>query len=158
MFLYVGDLVRWSEEEDGHILFLGRIDRQVKIRGFRIELGEVEQAINALDGVDQAVVVDVMRGRQKLLAAYIVGSASLDGVSTQLSERLPAYMIPSSFTKIDQVPLTINGKVDRKALPEPVMSQEDTRGPIVKPQVRFLMCGLLCGAWVCISHGMNVAS
>ncbi|WP_370949849.1 amino acid adenylation domain-containing protein [Amycolatopsis sp. cg5] len=104
-----GDIVRWTR--DGELDFVGRADGQVKIRGFRIELGEIEAALHEQQGV---VVAREDNGR-KYLAAYVVGKApDLTGV-------LPEYMIPAVFVELDRMPLNSNGKVDRKALPEPVL-------------------------------------
>jgi amino acid adenylation domain-containing protein len=116
-----GDLVRWSAE--GDLEYLGRGDFQVKIRGHRIELGEVESALCELAGVKQAVVIDREQAGSQQLAAYLVSQSgetpALDGFKEALLAKLPDYMVPASFTLIDEVPLTINGKLDRKALPEP---------------------------------------
>ncbi|PCK01701.1 MAG: hypothetical protein COA42_22895, partial [Alteromonadaceae bacterium] len=121
-----GDLVRWLVDASGEPIgleYLGRNDFQVKIRGYRIELGEIENALMALPEVKQAVVIDYERGGNKTLAAYIVSASSKvidrDELIHQLSGKLPDYMVPVTFTKLDAVPLSINGKLDRRALPEP---------------------------------------
>ncbi|OBH51075.1 non-ribosomal peptide synthetase, partial [Mycobacterium sp. E2479] len=113
-----GDLVRWRA--DGQLDYLGRADEQVKIRGYRIELGEVQAALAALDGVDQAVVVareDGSGGRR--LVGYITGNAHPAETRAALATRLPAYMIPAAVVALDALPLTVNGKLDRRALPAP---------------------------------------
>ncbi|HVR98951.1 MAG TPA: amino acid adenylation domain-containing protein [Thermoanaerobaculia bacterium] len=118
-----GDLVRYRR--DGVVEFLGRIDRQVKIRGFRIEPGEIEAALLEYPGVKEAVVMvrqdpgAPQDSAEKRLAAYFV--ADLDGslLRRHLETRLPAYMVPASFTRLEALPLTPNGKVDRAALPAP---------------------------------------
>ncbi|HEY2740522.1 MAG TPA: condensation domain-containing protein, partial [Thermoanaerobaculia bacterium] len=117
-----GDLVRYLP--GGDIEFLGRLDHQVKIRGFRIELGEIEAALLALPGVREAVVV----AREDRLVAYVVGEAAF---REQLRERLPEHMVPSVFMTLETLPLTANGKVDRKALPAPEEQQtsEDWLAP-----------------------------
>ncbi|WP_372371491.1 amino acid adenylation domain-containing protein [Candidatus Uabimicrobium sp. HlEnr_7] len=121
-----GDLARWLP--DGNIEFMGRSDDQVKIRGFRIEIGEIETALlehNAISNV--VVVVRENIPQNKQLVAYIVyqenQKMSLSKLRLSLKEKLPEYMIPSYFIKLDKLPLTINGKVDRKALPIPDSSR-----------------------------------
>jgi hypothetical protein len=116
-----GDLARFLP--DGNIEFLGRVDEQVKIRGFRIELGEVETALAQHEGVREAVAVARPDGRGgKRLVAYVVesaaGKATAGELRRHLKNTLPDYMIPSAFVTLDALPLTSNGKVDRKALPE----------------------------------------
>ncbi len=120
-----GDLARWTE--DGTLDFLGRADNQVKIRGMRLELEEVEAALSGTPGV-RRVVVDVRRSPagSAFLAAYVVPEAgSVLDAPTVLSHAatvLPEYMVPSTVTVLDALPLTVNGKVDRRALPDPVQS------------------------------------
>ncbi len=107
---------------DGSIAFFGRKDYQVKIRGFRIELGEIENALTGHPAVKEAVVVDREEdGGDKYLCGYVVpdGEVSLTGLRAYLRERLPYYMVPTHLVLLAEVPLTPNGKVDRKALPEP---------------------------------------
>ncbi|VBB05116.1 phosphopantetheine attachment site [Lucifera butyrica] len=115
-----GDLARWLA--DGTIEFLGRIDHQVKIRGFRIELGEIENRLLQYAAVKEACVIDREDGRgDKYLAAYVTGDRELavDELKAYLLEALPEYMVPLYFTQLDKLPLNPNGKVDRKALPQP---------------------------------------
>ena len=113
-----GDLVRWGA--DGHLQYLGRADEQVKIRGYRIELGEVQAALAGLDGVKQAVVIAREdRPGDKRLVGYVTGTADPAGMRVALAERLPAYMIPAAVVVIDALPLTVNGKLDNRALPAP---------------------------------------
>ncbi|MCP5052116.1 MAG: amino acid adenylation domain-containing protein, partial [bacterium] len=115
-----GDLGRWME--DGNIEFLGRIDHQVKIRGFRIEPGEIENRLLRQDNIKDAVVsVRSDQQKAKYLCAYVVfvnPSQSLD-LREYLSGDLPDYMVPSYFVELGEIPLTANGKVDRRALPSP---------------------------------------
>jgi amino acid adenylation domain-containing protein len=119
-YLYkTGDLARWLS--DGNIEFFGRIDEQVKIRGFRIEPGEIQNRLLAYDLVKSSVVLAIEEGGETYLCAYIVTKETFDlfGLKDFLSKSLPEYMIPSYFVEIDKIPLTPNGKVDRKALPQP---------------------------------------
>ncbi|HLP59922.1 MAG TPA: condensation domain-containing protein, partial [Candidatus Deferrimicrobium sp.] len=116
-----GDLARWLK--DGNIEFLGRIDQQVKIRGFRIELGEIESRLQQHKSIKEAVVLLCGEGADKHLCAYIVpGDPSFPMAADlrhDLAVVLPDYMVPSFFVTIDKIPLTPNGKIDRRALPEP---------------------------------------
>ncbi|MBW8848898.1 MAG: AMP-binding protein, partial [Burkholderiales bacterium] len=158
-----GDLARW--QADGSLDFLGRNDHQVKIRGFRIELGEVEAALQACPGVREAVVLARQDGEHQRLVAYLVAedSTSVEGLSlealspeslspealrTQLSTRLPEYMLPAAYVRLPALPLTPNGKLDRQALPEPDASAlgcsayEPPQGP-VEETLAALWCELL---------------
>ncbi|MEI4623585.1 non-ribosomal peptide synthase/polyketide synthase [Bacillus pfraonensis] len=113
-----GDLVRYLP--DGNIDYLGRMDNQVKIRGFRIELGEIESILQEHYLVKEVVVI--VRENQsgdKRLIAYVVGEGSLEEWREYLKTKLPIHMIPSYFVEMEELPLTINGKVDRKSLPIP---------------------------------------
>jgi amino acid adenylation domain-containing protein/non-ribosomal peptide synthase protein (TIGR01720 family) len=122
-----GDKARYLS--DGNIEFLGRIDNQVKIRGFRIELGEIEAALTSHPAVRETVVVareDIPN--RKYLAAYIVSNQSNTPIIRELrsflKEKLPDYMIPGTFMILDALPLSLNGKVDRRALPAPTTSND----------------------------------
>ncbi|MCP4001220.1 MAG: amino acid adenylation domain-containing protein [Gammaproteobacteria bacterium] len=117
-----GDLVRWRN--DGAIEFLGRIDHQVKLRGFRIELGEIEASLDALPGVKQSLVMlhEDVAGNKRLVA-YVTAAdgnaADIPQLRDALKQQLPEYMVPAVFVPLQEFPLLANGKVDRKALPEP---------------------------------------
>ena len=106
--------------EDGSIVFVGRSDFQVKIRGLRIELGEIESAISETEGINQSVVVvrKDSEDRQLLCAFYTGEEKSVKELRIQLGEKLPKYMVPHVFTRLEEMPLTTSGKIDRKALPE----------------------------------------
>lgn len=115
-----GDLVGFLP--DGNLEFMGRTDDQVKIRGYRIELGEIEAALTQHPHVQQAVVIAYEpNDSDRQLAAYLITDEAigLDALHLHLQNLLPAYMVPASFTMLDMLPLMPNGKVDRRALPEP---------------------------------------
>ncbi|MCJ8270001.1 MAG: amino acid adenylation domain-containing protein, partial [Psychrosphaera sp.] len=122
-----GDTVRWLA--DGQLEYLSRNDAQVKIRGNRIELGEIEQQLSQLDGIAQALVTEVFHQGSAYLAAYVVtqkgGEFLPQQWQSQLALNLPDYMVPTSFTELDSIPLTINGKLDKRALPAPQRISQD---------------------------------
>ncbi len=136
-----GDLSRWLST--GEIEFLGRLDHQVKIRGFRIELEEIEEQLLKLERFKEAVVVlKTSSSAQKYLCAYMVphpgDSSDLPDtivLREKLSVKLPPYMIPAYFMYMEKIPLTPNGKIDRKALPEPDRSgsHQGTPGTFIAP-------------------------
>ena len=107
-----GDVARWRSA--GELEYWGRGDEQLKIRGFRIEPGEIEEALRQCEGV-RAAVVEVVEGR---LAAWVVAERHED-LRAQLQARLPEYMVPAAIVPIAEIPLTVHGKIDRRALPEP---------------------------------------
>ncbi|HHO59211.1 MAG TPA: acyltransferase domain-containing protein, partial [Thiotrichales bacterium] len=126
-----GDIARYRR--DGAIEFIGRIDHQVKLRGFRIELGEIEAALNAQPGIETSVVLirddDNAGAENKQLVAYLVAldaELNTDEVRSALVDTLPAYMVPTAFVLLDELPLTHNGKVNTAALPTPSQEQSAT--------------------------------
>ncbi|MET8545967.1 amino acid adenylation domain-containing protein, partial [Kitasatospora sp. NPDC004799] len=130
-----GDLARWRE--DGTLDYLGRTDDQVKVRGYRIELGEIEAAVLGRPGVAQAAVIvrEDVPG-DKRIAAYLVpaADATVDPAALRdaLATTLPDYMVPSAIMLLDELPLTVNGKLDRRALPAPdrgALSETSYRAP-----------------------------
>lgn len=111
-----GDLARYNA--NGEIEFLGRVDEQVKLRGFRIELGEIETVLLQQAGVEAAlVVVNGETAEEEQLVAYVVGTNDANVLRSALRQKLPDYMVPAFFVSIAKIPLTINGKVDKRALP-----------------------------------------
>ena len=129
-----GDLVR--QRADGLVEYLGRIDHQVKIRGFRIELGEIETRLLQHDAVREAVVLALDSPSGKQLVAYLVSDAEhgalRDALKAHLKAQLPDYMVPAHLIVLDSMPLTANGKLDRRALPQP--DPEANRQQYVAPR------------------------
>ncbi|MFD6889356.1 amino acid adenylation domain-containing protein [Streptomyces sp. NPDC059957] len=134
-----GDHVRWRP--DGTLEFIGRIDGQVKIRGNRVELGEVETSLAAHPSVAQCAVVAYPDGRgDQRLGAHVVlrDTTGDDALVAHLAARLPAYMVPAGFTRHDALPLTANGKVDRRALPAPAAATATVSAPPAGPDEEAL--------------------
>ncbi|WP_072751834.1 non-ribosomal peptide synthetase [Rhodococcus maanshanensis] len=130
-----GDVVRWLGRDRGVLDYVGRSDFQVKLRGFRIELGEIESALTAHPAIDASVVL-VHRGPHgaENLVAYAVpvagGAPTAESLLAFAGERVPSYMVPSVVVFLDELPLNVNGKLDRKALPEPeFLSSSAFRAP-----------------------------
>ncbi len=133
-----GDLAYWRE--DGNIMFVGRNDFQVKIRGLRIELGEIESAICSADGISQAVVVVRKNesGRQLICAFYTEKSVvDVPNIKRIILNRLPKYMLPHLFTRLDEMPLTFSGKINRKALPDVDLENISNDTEYIKPQTEL---------------------
>jgi amino acid adenylation domain-containing protein len=142
-----GDLARWLP--DGKIDFLGRIDFQVKIRGFRIELEEIEALLSQHSAVQEAIVIvrEDRPGDQRLVAYAVLKQDRINAGELRkfLEEKLPGYMVPSKFVFLEMMPLTSNGKIDRKALPAPEMVSSETSGNLTAP--RTPAEEVLAGIW-----------
>jgi acyl carrier protein len=142
-----GDLARWRE--NGDLEYLGRIDHQVKIRGFRIELGEIESLLARHPAVKEcAVLARSDNGSEPRLVAYLVTGQDAPGVEelrARLAEKLPEYMAPSAFVFLEGFPLTVNGKLDRDALPAPGSERPHLASEYVAPESDLEK--LLAGLW-----------
>ena len=121
-----GDLARINPE--GEIEFFGRIDNQIKLRGLRIELGEIEEIINSFPGIITSITVPV---DNKYLCCYFMADRTIDSgeLDSYASESLAHYMVPDVFVQLDKMPVTQNGKIDKKALPKPVAQPENLKEP-----------------------------
>jgi amino acid adenylation domain-containing protein len=149
-----GDRVRWRA--DGALEFVGRADRQVKIRGQRIELGEIESVLARHAGVAQAVVIAREdQPHEKRLVGYVVAvpgqGANPAGLTEYLSQTLPDYMVPSALVMLEALPLTVNGKIDRKALPPP-----DFKGSVADRKPRTPLEEMLCGLFADVLSAESV--
>jgi non-ribosomal peptide synthase protein (TIGR01720 family) len=130
-----GDLAR--RLPNGDLEYLGRIDHQVKIRGFRIELGEIESVISLYPGIREVVVItrEDKPGDKKLVAYYCAAQeVALDAMRAHMKARLPDYMVPAAVMRMEALPLTSNGKVDRRALPAPDVSRASRKDTYLAPR------------------------
>src|SRR5205823_5760773 len=133
--------------EDGSLEYVGRKDEQVKIRGYRIEPGEIEAVLREHGGVEEAVVIAREdEPGQKRLVAYVVGRGGAKVVGSELrgylQKRLPEYMVPSGYVEVEKLPLTANGKLDRRALPKPeLVGGQSGLGEARTPEEEIL-CGV----------------
>jgi amino acid adenylation domain-containing protein len=134
---YTGDVVRYTKE--GDIEFLGRSDHQVKIRGFRIELGEIDAILSQHPGIASVVVVahENTPGEKRLVAYYVAAQETAPTISElrrHIQAHLPDYMVPSVFVRLDVMPLTPTGKINRRVLPEPEKSRPDIEAAYAAPR------------------------
>jgi len=131
-----GDLARWNP--DGTIEFLGRLDEQLKVRGYRVEPGEIEATLVKHPAVSNAAVITKAdKSGNRHLVAYLVPreeqTLSLDEIRNFASSKLPPYMVPSDFVMLKSFPLTANGKIDRRALPDPNYGNPERQGTTIEP-------------------------
>jgi amino acid adenylation domain-containing protein len=153
---------RGLRRRDGKVEYVGRKDEQVKVRGYRIEMGEIEAAMKSMEEVKEAVVVVREEGRgEKRLIGYIVNkggkSATLNEMKRKLRERLPEYMVPTGIIVLDEMPLTANGKVDRKALPAPDEGRPQMDNAYVAPEnhIEEILVGIWSNVLGIESVGIN---
>ena len=131
---HTGDLAAWTEK--GEIQIFGRIDSQIKLHGYRIELNEIEAVMEEYPGIDHAAVLVRERNGASYMAGYYTAKETIDRFSLKRSmkQKLPDYMIPAVFIRLEKMPVSTNGKLDRKALPEPEESEWKARpwalGPV----------------------------
>ena len=138
-----GDLAAWTEK--GEIRIFGRLDNQIKLRGFRIELDEIEKVITEFPGVSSSAAMVRKTGGTEYLAGYYTakGPVSAEELKAFLQEKLPEYMVPNVLMQLDEMPMTTNGKVNRKALPEPDM--QELKAEYVPPETETEK--ILCAAF-----------
>jgi amino acid adenylation domain-containing protein/non-ribosomal peptide synthase protein (TIGR01720 family) len=137
-----GDLAKYLK--NGDLEYLGRKDNQVKIRGFRIELGEIKSLLTQNENIKEAeIILYDKKIKDKVIAAYLVPveniKIDIEEIRNYLTQFIPEYMIPSAFVLLDQFPLTPNGKIDIKALPEPISNNEASRKEIIEAQTESEM-------------------
>ncbi len=135
-----GDLVKWNSE--GSLEFIGRVDDQVKINGYRIEIGEIEERIIEHESINKCAVIVLENDNKKILCAYFSSSEALDIMTLKkwVEQKLPNYMIPNIWIPIDNLPLSANGKIDKKALPkvvDNVSNNIDYRAPLSDLEIKI---------------------
>lgn len=139
-----GDLGRYRR--DGSVEFVGRVDDQVQIRGFRVELGDVGAALCSHPDVENAVVITHGDHGHSSLAAFVVPKTGAEPATGELvaylRERLPSYMVPAAFTLVAKIPLTPNGKLDHRGLPEPEAAAPDPGGEVARDPLEYLLVEL----------------
>ncbi|MCY9440287.1 AMP-binding enzyme, partial [Bacillus atrophaeus] len=137
-----GDLVRWTTEHG--IEYIGRIDQQVKVRGYRIELSEIEVRLAQLSAVQDAAVAAVKdnAGNTALCAYVTPEDADTESLKSALKDTLPDYMIPAYWVTMDELPVTANGKVDRKSLPQPDIEAQSAAYKAPETEIEELLAAI----------------
>ena len=141
---HTGDLACWRA--DGEIEYLGRIDTQVKIRGLRIELGEIENVMSGFTGIQLTAVADKRdENNRQYLVGYYTSNRNIDEkeLRNHLSSKLPKYMIPNYFMRLDTMPMTASGKIDRKNLPVPDFTMQEREYVAPETEMEINLCKLL---------------
>lgn len=136
-----GDYAKWTA--DGDVVILGRTDNQVKLRGLRIELGEIEKCLTALEGIKIGIALIRKVGKTDAICAYYTAEKQLDpeDIKAQLKKSLTDYMVPTAYVQLDAMPLTPNGKVNTKALPEPKLDKAEN-GQLPKNELEKTFCDI----------------
>lgn len=129
-----GDYAKWTT--NGDVIILGRTDNQVKLRGLRIELGEIEKCLTAVDGIKSGIALIKKVGKADAICVYYTADRQIepDEIKSELAKSLTDYMVPSAYVQLDKMPLTPNGKVNTKVLPEP-KSNKSERGRLPKNEI-----------------------
>lgn len=136
-----GDYAKWTT--DGDVIILGRTDNQVKLRGLRIELGEIEKCLTAVDGIKSGIALIRKVGKADAICVYYTADRQIEPneIKSELAKALTDYMVPSAYVQLDEMPLTPNGKVNTKVLPEP-KSNKSERGRLPKNELEKTFCDI----------------
>lgn len=136
-----GDYAKWTS--DGDVIILGRTDNQVKLRGLRIELGEIEKCLTSVEGIKSAIALIRKVGKTDAICAYFTADKPLDieFVKGELKKSLTDYMVPTAYMQLDEMPLTPNGKVNTKVLPEPTSTKAE-KGAEPKNELERMFCNM----------------
>lgn len=136
-----GDYAKWTT--DGDVIILGRTDNQVKLRGLRIELGEIEKCLTAIDGIKSGIALIRKVGKADAICVYYTADRQTEPneIKSELAKSLTDYMVPSAYVQLDKMPLTPNGKVNTKVLPEP-KSNKSERGRLPKNEIEKTFCDI----------------
>lgn len=136
-----GDYAKWTT--DGDVIILGRTDNQVKLRGLRIELGEIEKCLTAVDGIKSGIALIRKVGKADAICVYYTADRQIEPneIKSELAKSLTDYMVPSAYVQLDEMPLTPNGKVNTKVLPEPKSNKSES-GRLPKNEIEKTFCDI----------------